>query len=46
VERAKLEEMADFLVISSPHTSIVKNPVVLKQVAYFLENGKFDHSQN
>jgi hypothetical protein len=46
VERAKLAEMADFLVIPSPHTSIVKNPVVLKQTAYFLENGKFDHSQN
>ncbi|UCD86754.1 MAG: alpha/beta hydrolase [Desulfobacterales bacterium] len=45
VERAKLQEMTDFLLISSPHTSIVTNPAVLKQVAYFLDHGKFDHSQ-
>jgi hypothetical protein len=44
VERAKLEEMTDFLVISSTHTSILKNSAVLKQIAYFLEHGKFDHS--
>lgn len=46
VERAKLEGMTDFLVISSTHTSIVRKPDVLKQVAYFLEYGKFDHSKN
>jgi len=44
VERAKLEGMTDFLVISDTHTSVLKNPAVLKQIAYFLENGKFDHS--
>ena len=46
VERAKLAEMSDFLVISSTHKSIVRNPAVLKQVAYFLEHGKFDHTQD
>ncbi|MBW2174751.1 MAG: alpha/beta hydrolase, partial [Deltaproteobacteria bacterium] len=46
VERAKLEEMTDFLVISSTHTSITKNPAVLIQAAYFLEHGRFDQSQD
>jgi len=46
VERAKLEEMTDFLVVSSTHTYITKNPAVLIQVPYFLEHGKFDHSQD
>jgi len=46
VERAKLEEMTDFLVISSTHTYITKNPAVLIQAAYFLEHGRFDHSQD
>jgi len=45
VERTKLEEMRDFLVIPSSHTFIMQNPVVLKQVVQFLEHGKFDHSQ-
>ena len=38
--------MTDFLVISSTHTSIVRNPDVWKQVDYFLEYGKFDHNQD
>ena len=46
VESAKLEEMTDFLVIPSSHTYIMRNPRVMKQVAYFLENGKFDHSSH
>jgi hypothetical protein len=44
VERTKLEEMADFLMISSSHTFIVRRPAVFRQVAHFLEHGKFDHS--
>jgi hypothetical protein len=45
VERAKLAEMTDFLVVSSTHTFIMRNPAVLAQVVQFLEHGKFDHSQ-
>jgi hypothetical protein len=45
VERTKLEEMSDFLVISSTHTFIMRNPNVLRQVVHFLEHGRFDHSQ-
>jgi triacylglycerol lipase len=44
VESAKLEEMTDFLVIPCSHTFIMRNPVVMRQVAFFLENGRFDHS--
>lgn len=45
VERAKLAEMTDFLVVSSTHTFIMRNPTVLAQVVHFLEHGRFDHSQ-
>ncbi len=41
VERAKLAEMTDFLVVSSSHTFIMRHPDVLDQVVCFLENGKF-----
>ena len=42
VERAKLAEMTDFLVVPSSHTFIMRHPDVLDQVVCFLENGKFD----
>jgi triacylglycerol lipase len=45
IERARLEEMTDFLVIPSSHTFIMRNPDVIWQVAHFLEHGGFDHSQ-
>jgi triacylglycerol lipase len=45
VERAKLREMTDFLVVPSTHTFIMKNPDVLAQVDHFLVHGKFDHSR-
>ncbi len=41
VERAKLAEMADFLVVPSSHSFIMRNSEVLKQVVFFLRNGKF-----
>lgn len=44
VERTKLKEMKDFIVVSSSHTFIMDNPLVMRQVVHFLEKGKFDHS--
>ena len=46
VERAKLDEMRDFLVVPSTHTFIMKNPGVMAQVDHFLTHGKFDHNRN
>jgi pimeloyl-ACP methyl ester carboxylesterase len=43
VESAKLDKLADFLVVSSSHSFIMQHPEVMKQVVIFLENGKFDH---
>ncbi len=45
VERAKLEEMADFLVIPSSHSFIMRKQAVMKQVVHFLERGRFNHSK-
>ena len=44
VERTKLLEMKDFLIVRSSHTFIMDNPLVMRQVVYFLENGRFDHN--
>jgi len=41
VERAKLDEMADFLVVPSSHSFIMSYSEVLKQVVFFLRNGNF-----
>ncbi|MBC2716431.1 MAG: alpha/beta hydrolase [Desulfobacteraceae bacterium] len=43
VESAKLDEMADFLVVPSSHSFIMRHPEVLKQVVFFLKNGAFEH---
>ena len=43
VERTKLKEMKDFIVVSSTHTFIMDNPLVMRQVVHFLEKGTFDH---
>ena len=45
VERAKLDEMTDFLVVESGHTFIMRNNSVLKQIKHFLKNGKFEKSR-
>jgi triacylglycerol lipase len=42
VERAKLEEMKDFLVVDSGHTSIMRDDEVIDQILYFLQEGKFN----
>ncbi len=41
VARATLDEMSDFIVVPATHTFIMRHPVVLGQVVYFLKNGKF-----
>jgi pimeloyl-ACP methyl ester carboxylesterase len=41
VERTKIDGMADHIVVRSTHTFMMFRPNVMKQVRYFLENGKF-----
>jgi triacylglycerol lipase len=43
VDHTTMAEMTDFLVIPTSHNGIVSNAAALKQVAHFLEHGKFDH---
>jgi len=42
IERAKLEGMADFLVVHHSHPFIMKKDLVIQQVLYFLEHGRFE----
>jgi triacylglycerol lipase len=41
VERAKLDGMADFLVLHHTHAFIMRSDEVIEQTRYFLENGHF-----
>ncbi len=41
VESAKLQGMADFLVVPSDHTFIMDDAEVIRQTIYFLEHGRF-----
>lgn len=41
VERAKLGEMTDFLVVPSGHTFIMQSPLVIRQILTFLKQGHF-----
>ena len=43
VDRARLEEMNDFLVVESSHAFIMQNPEVIDQIVFFLQEGKFRH---
>lgn len=42
VESTKLNEMSDFIVVERGHTFIMRSSVVIKQIEYFLKNGKFE----
>jgi triacylglycerol lipase len=45
VERAKLPEMNDFLVVHKSHALIMQDTAVMAQTAYFLEHGTFDREE-
>lgn len=44
VERTRLAEMQDFLVVDSGHTFIMRNDEVIDQILFFLSEGKFNHA--
>lgn len=45
VDKTKLTEMKDFLIVPSTHLTIKYNNEVIKQTAFFLKNGKFLHPE-
>ena len=45
VENAKVEGMADFLVVHKTHTWIMMSSKVVNQVLHFLEYGKFHRAE-
>ena len=45
IERAQVEGMTDFLVVSWPHPLIMQSPRVIEQVRYFLQHGQFKRVQ-
>jgi triacylglycerol esterase/lipase EstA (alpha/beta hydrolase family) len=46
VESARVEGMADFLVVSESHTFIMNDDFVIEQTLHFLRSGSFDHSKS
>lgn len=42
VDGARIEGMADFLVVPHTHTFIMNSPEVIRQTVHFLEHGSFD----
>lgn len=46
VDRARVEGMADFLVVPASHPFIMGDPEVARQVEHFLAHGSFDHRRS
>ncbi len=46
VERARLAEMVDFLVVHKSHGFIMNDPEVMEQTAHFLEHGRFKPAEH
>ena len=46
IEQARLEGMADFMVVPVSHAFIMANQEVIDQVIFFLQNGRFNSEQN
>lgn len=46
VDEARVEGMADFLVVHRGHTFIMNDPRVIRQAAHFFEHGRFDRSSS
>ncbi|MDH3974855.1 MAG: hypothetical protein OEV42_11300 [Deltaproteobacteria bacterium] len=42
VEKAKLEEMTDFLVVPNSHSFMMNDAEVIRQAVHFIERGRFD----
>jgi len=45
VARTQIEGMCDFLVLDVTHTFIMKNDKVIDQVLHYLQNGRFDKTE-
>ena len=44
VKSTMLPEMSDFIIVHNTHTFIMRDPLVMRQVAQFLKYGRFDHT--
>jgi len=45
VKSTMLPEMRDFIIVPNTHTFIMRDPLVMRQVAHFLKYGRFDHGE-